>query len=340
MKYNRYNKKNKKNEEINENYEINSEEIQPGEELSKLIIYDYLFNKSGLTEEEKIKLALKYQILTEYTSLFAEVELSEKISEKMRQEIIGDGKNKVINDREINKYKNDLLVINNNVGVGSSLNDDLKEEMIESIHRDITSANQMLMELNMEANQQGAALEMVESSPQFYKGSKIKSSSKLSGIGNFFKSMGNSIKGFFSKKESNNDNDVDNNENKIEENINDNEIKEDEFVNEIKTNNDDNKEINIKDVINEQNFVEGFWELSKNNKKIKEKYENEFKLLKELKDKNITDNIAITILIIYFINKEHSELLSELFMIIEKAKNYINKSTKDSYENIIKEIGL
>ena len=340
LKYNLFNKRNKKNEEINENYEINSEEIQAGEELSKLIIYDYLFNKNGLTFEEKIKLALKYQILTEYTSLFAEVELSEKISEKMRQEIIGDGKNKVINDREINKYKNDLLVINNNVGVGSSLNDDLKEEMLESIINDVKKGNQMLMDLNRELKHQGAAIEMVGSSPEFYKGSKRKSPSKLSGIGNFFKSMGNSIKGFFSKKESDNDNDVDNNENKIEENINDNEIKEDEFVNEIKTNNDDNKEINIKDVINEQNFVEGYWELSKNTKKIKEKYENEFKLLKELKDKNITDNVAITILIIYLINKEHSELLSELFMIIEKAKNYIVKNTKDSYENIIKEIRL
>ena len=86
--------------------------------------------------------------------------------------------------------------------------------------------------------------------------------------------------------------------------------------------------------------MEGYWEINEKTKKIKEKYENEFKLLKELKDKNINDNIAITILIIYFINKEHSELLNELFMIIEKAKNFIRNNTKDSYENIIKGIGL
>ena len=50
--------------------------------------------------------------------------------------------------------------------------------------------------------------------------------------------------------------------------------------------------------------------------------------------------IAITILIIYFMNKEHSNLLSELLMIIKKAKQYILKETKDNYDNIIKEIGL
>ena len=76
-------------------------------------------------------------------------------------------------------------------------------------------------------------------------------------------------------------------------------------------------------------------------------FTNDFNLKKTItvtengKDvKNINDNIAITIIIIYFINKEHPELLNELFMIIEKAKNYIKNNTKDSYENIIKEIGI
>ena len=62
--------------------------------------------------------------------------------------------------------------------------------------------------------------------------------------------------------------------------------------------------------------------------------------MKEIKNKNINDNIAITILIIYFINKEHPELLQDLMMIIKKAKIFIQKETKDNYENIIKEIGL
>ena len=47
---------------------------------------------------------------------------------------------------------------------------------------------------------------------------------------------------------------------------------------------------------------------------------------------------AITILIIYFINKEHSYLLNDILMIIKKAKIYVQNITKDIYENIIKEL--
>jgi len=54
----------------------------------------------------------------------------------------------------------------------------------------------------------------------------------------------------------------------------------------------------------------------------------------------MNEKIALTILIIYFMNKEHSNLISELIMIIKKAKQFILKETKDSYDNIIKEIGL
>ena len=54
----------------------------------------------------------------------------------------------------------------------------------------------------------------------------------------------------------------------------------------------------------------------------------------------MNDNIAITIIIIYYINKEYSEFEDELSLVIQKAKNYIKKNVKDSYENIIKEIGL
>lgn len=60
-------------------YELNPEEIKKGEELSKLIINNYIMNNSDLTEVEKIIFALKYQIFTKYTTFFADVELSNKI---------------------------------------------------------------------------------------------------------------------------------------------------------------------------------------------------------------------------------------------------------------------
>ena len=48
----------------------------------------------------------------------------------------------------------------------------------------------------------------------------------------------------------------------------------------------------------------------------------------------------MTIIIIYFINKEHKELLEELVMILKKAKLYIQDKVGDSYENIIKKAGI
>ena len=93
-------------------------------------------------------------------------------------------------------------------------------------------------------------------------------------------------------------------------------------------------------MIGTQNFIEGFWEENEYTKKIKDKYQKEYDLIKGIKNKNMNEMIALTIIIIYFINKEHSNLISELVMIIKKAKQFILKETKDSYDNIIKEIGL
>ena len=139
--------------------------------------------------------------------------------------------------------------------------------------------------------------------------------------------------------EDNNNNKEKTDINNIENNKNENKVND--IDDDIDDNEDENsKEININKIVNEQNFVEGFWEINKKTEKIKEKYENEFKSLKEIKDKNINDNIAITILIIYYIKKEHSELLGELELIIQKAKKYIKKNINDTYENIIKEIGI
>ena len=50
------------NKNIEEIYEIIPQNIEKGEDLSKLIINNYLLNNKELSEEEKIKLALKYQI--------------------------------------------------------------------------------------------------------------------------------------------------------------------------------------------------------------------------------------------------------------------------------------
>jgi hypothetical protein len=98
-----------------------------------------------------------------------------------------------------------------------------------------------------------------------------------------------------------------------------------------------NKE-DVMKIINCQDFVNGYWDINDKTKNVKNKYEKEFKLLKKLK--NIDDILAMTIIIVYFINKEHKELLNELLLILKKAKLYIQDKAGNSYDNIIKQIGI
>jgi hypothetical protein len=87
----------KKEEKKNEKYEIDIDEIISGEELSKLIINNYVLNNdTNLKNEEKIKFGLKYQLFIDGTSLFAEIELTDKITEEMKSKIIGNKENNII----------------------------------------------------------------------------------------------------------------------------------------------------------------------------------------------------------------------------------------------------
>ena len=91
-------------------------------------------------------------------------------------------------------------------------------------------------------------------------------------------------------------------------------------------------------IIYSQDFIEGNWEINDKTINIKNKYDKEFNILK---NRNYNDNVIITILVIYFINNEYHELLCELMMIINKAKEFIKKSINIKYEdaiNIINEI--
>ena len=96
----------------------------------------------------------------------------------------------------------------------------------------------------------------------------------------------------------------------------------------------------VMEIINTQDFLDGFWSLNENTKSVKNIYEREYKKLIELKKPKLSENVVMTILIIYYINKKHSELLKELDMIITKAKNYIKTETKYNYKTILSMIGI
>ena len=79
-----------------------------------------------------------------------------------------------------------------------------------------------------------------------------------------------------------------------------------------------NEKESIMKMIGTQNFIEGFWEENDYTKIIKDKYQKGYDLIKGIRNKNMNEIIVLTILIIYFMNKEHSNLISELIMIIKK----------------------
>ena len=331
VKYNDY----KDNEEKSENYLIEPIEISDGEELFKLIINNYILNSSA-NDAEKKKLALKYQIFSKYTSLFAEIELSEKINEEMKQKIIGNKENNQIKISELNCY------------------DDMLNDIAQNLLKIKTNSKLMEKELKY----QGASMEY----PDLGLECNFKSKSQPKSNFGFFKSIADSIKGFFSfgnkneEKCSSKEDFIYDNENYdfeinkneifkesyIDNNENDNNKEENNKLNENKIEekiNLDNKE-SIMKIINTQDFITGCWDINDKTMIVKEKYEKEFGLLKNLKNKNIDDKIAMTIIIIYFINKEHAELLNELVMIIKKGKIFIHDKTKETYEYFIEEIGL
>ena len=314
------------NEEKCENYIIKPEEISDGEELFKLIINNYILNNSCKNDDEKEKLALKYQIFSKYTSLFAEIEFSEKINEEMKQKIIGDKENNQINNHNLGNLMEDF-------------------ERVKSIAKSIGKL----------LKKQSAKIENLGSSYC----SKPRSESNFS----FLKPIGDSIEGIFSfenKSEADCSIKKDSYDKKMccdSCNLNENNINKESYIEnfETKINKEENKnfnenkreeKININDkegimkIINTQDFVIGCWDINDKTMIIKEKYEKEFGLLKNIKNKNIDDKIAITIIIIYFIRKEHSDLFNELIMIIKKGKIFIHDKTKETYEFFIKEIGL
>jgi len=94
------------------------------------------------------------------------------------------------------------------------------------------------------------------------------------------------------------------------------------------------------EMIGTQNFIKGYWKENEYTKIIKDECQKEYDLIKGIKTKNLHEKISLTILIIYFMNKEHSNLISGVIMFIKKAKQFILKETRDNYDNIIKEIGL
>ena len=283
------------NKTIENNYEIIPEKLEKGEDLCKLIIYNYIKN-NNISEDEKLKLALKYQIFMNNTSLFAEVKLSESITEEMKLKILGDKENNII----------------------PKIRPKYEERDFEDLKCCCMAAPRFSRCLEECNNYDDECFDACDDDCDDECGDS-----------------GGGYGGRYNRDNSDDDRDY-----CMKEKCCENEPIKEIVKKEEEKKFDINEKESIMKMIGTQNFIEGYWEENEYTKIIKEKYQKEYDLIKNIKNKNMNEIIAITILIIYFMNKEHSNLLSELLMIIKKAKQYILKETKDNYDNIIKEIGL
>ena len=410
-------KYNKKKEIKTKKYELEPIKLDSGEQLSKLIINKYIKKNDSLSREEKIKLAIKYQLFIEGTSLFAEVELKDKTMEPMqKKEIIKENVNDptyVLN----NKIQEEELKINNLEMRANQLHEEAKQKLQNG---DEAGAKRLLAKEGKYVEQmkqiEGAIAMMEEQKFMLDSASNMKDI--MSAIKSGYTAVKEASKGFaiedmedmneikadqgemddFFNEYSNKEDDIEDKLESLKEEINEKpsekkyekeqknysneeeyllqfldasspqpkqevkkeekkeikkeekkEIKKEEKKEEKKEiKKEEKKEVKnnlkgkeeIMKIINTQNFIEGYWDVNDKTSKIKNKYEKEFKLLKELKGKKIDDNVAMTIIIIYFISKEKKDLLDELVLILKKAKLYVQEKTGDSYDEIIKKAGI
>ena len=354
-------------EKIEKKYDLVPKYLPEGDELSKLIINKYL-NDNNLEEEEETKLELKYQIFRKNTSLFAEIELSDKVTGKMKEEILGNKENNQIKIKVKNSSMNPMFnynsfsMMNNNMGMNNMMMNNIG--MNNMMMNNNMGMGMGMMGMNpmmcMNYNMMGSPMMNSPSSMNNMMGSPMMNSpSSMNNMmmGSMMNSpppMNNMMMGSMmnspppmnnmmmgnmmnSPPPMNNYNSL-SSMNKMmdqeckKQNISLSNNKEEEKLKKI----DLSEKDEIMKIINTQDFVNGFWEVNNYTDIIKIKYKKEYDLLKGIKN-NFNDKVAITILIIFFINKEHPELLDELLMIITKAKMFIRKETNNTYENIIKE---
>jgi hypothetical protein len=106
-------KSNDTKKDINENLKINKIiKLPDGEILSRIIIGNYLKLKKDLVEEEEIKIAKEYQVLSKNTSLFGEIIGEGGQNELIKVEL---GKN---DQRNRHFYQNKNFMMMNNMMVG------------------------------------------------------------------------------------------------------------------------------------------------------------------------------------------------------------------------------
>ena len=340
-------------EEYNESVRKENEQIR--EENEQIKKENELIEKENAQIiKEIIDLCLKYQILSKYTSLFAKVELKDKISEEMKL-ICGyqKGKVNIITEfDELNDFINSLG--KKDVYKMRDLYDKFCEEYIDEIE---SLPEQKINQLNLLENK----IENYEREDRGYRMEGMNAAMKdvyilkevdYQGMDRLLdiapdndindKEQEEKLLDELFKDYMKNEEKIDDKKEKKMKKLN-NKMKLKESINlkksiKIKENNKNN----AMEIINTQDFLDGFWDINNKTETVKKKYGKEFNKILGLNKNNnkINNRVAITLLVIYYIYDEYPELVDEIIMIIKKGKLFIQNTCNESYEDLIKKAGL
>ena len=75
-------------------------------------------------------------------------------------------------------------------------------------------------------------------------------------------------------------------------------------------------------MVNTQDFIKGFWEENEYTKIIEEKYSKEYDSLKELKELNINERTAVSILVVLFIDSDDYLMPNSISVLMKAKKQY------------------
>ena len=292
--------------------------------------------------KEIVDLCIKYQILSKYTSLFAKVELKDKISNEMEL-VCGcqNRKNDIV--KELDELNNFISSLDKkDVNKMRDLYDKFCDEYIDEI--------EALPEKKIEE------LDSIENKISIYEGQQRTGPCMMGGAldKHSYASKGMELDALREEKEEdklfddffkdymNNDEKKDDKKEKEMKQLN-NKMKLKESINLKKSiKNKENNKNKAMEIINTQDFLDGFWDINTKTETVKKKYEKEFNIILGLNKRNdkINNKVVMTLLVIYYIYDEYPELVDEIIMIIKKGKLFIQNTCNESYEDLIKKAGL
>ena len=357
--------------EFNECFKFDENQIltlKDGDILSKITIHNLILKGQGesFSEEKNIKsIAKKYQVLCEYTSLFAEIENNNEIKEGKLQQInikYNKDREKYYNNNANNYSDTGSLFSGNNNntyrvnkrgrgrynnphrgGLFGNRNLDYYMDKIRdnayiknkeanyglSFGNSNGQRNEGLFGVSNAQRNEGLFYNNHENNANLFGCSNVQRNIDLFGTNNQ-----NNVNLFENLNNQKSEDLFDNANNKNSVSLFDNNCckeKEKRNENECKLNDNNKDQDNIENIIMSLDIIDGFWDENTYTKSIIEMKRDIYNKVKSL----INDNkIVITFIILYYIINDRKDKIAEYSNIINKAKTYLVNSGH-SYENII-----